>query len=105
MTEIIIPEEITLPLFVCLSLADYNFNKILLSAFDPREYSSNSDERILLVETEITVKLPQDIDVKGRLLGSLEKKKSGIQAEYHMRLKEVQDKIDNLLAIEHQGEQ
>lgn len=104
MTGIIIPEEITLPLFVTLGVVGWNFNSIRLDGNDFRKYSSAPEERIMILETEITLKLPQDIDAKGQMLGSLEKAKSSINAEYHMKLKKVQDKIDNLLTIEHQGE-
>lgn len=103
MTDIIIPEEITLPLFVTLGVANWNFNSIGLDEMDFRKYSSRPEEKIMILETEITLKLPQDIDAKGQILSSLEKEKAGIRVKFHMRLKRVQDKIDNLLAIEHRA--
>lgn len=102
MSEIKIPKEVTLPLFVTLGVAGWNFNEIGLDGSDFRNYSSSPEDKIMLLKTEITLVLPQDIDIKGQILGSLEKVKARVLAENHSKLKRVQDKIDNLLAIEHQ---
>ena len=105
MQDIKIPKEVTLPVFVTVSAAEWNFNDVHLHASDPRGYSERPEEYVMLLETEVTLTIPQDIDVKGQLLESLEKIKTKVLAENHANLKAVQDKINDLLAIEHQGEE
>ena len=103
MTELKIPKEVKLPIFVTIGVASWNFNKIGLDGSDFRKYSSNPEDKIMLLETEIHLILPREIDAKAQILGSLEKTKARVMAENHTRLKRVQDKIDNLLAIEHRS--
>lgn len=99
--EFELPEAITKDLYITLGLGDYNNGDISISDIDRAKYTSEGFESVLLVKTSISVEIPKDIDVKAKLIAVLEKQKSGIQAEYHIKLTNVQDKIDNLLAIEH----
>lgn len=62
-----------------------------------------SDKYEVIDSFEIDVKLPDlsDIDLKGKIIEQLEKQKQKELAEHHVRMKQFQDQIDNLLAIEH----
>lgn len=102
MTGLKIPKEVTLPVFVTVSAADWNYNDVHLHPSDPRKWSDSPEEYVMLLETEVTLTIPQGVDVRGQLLVSLEKTKTKVLAENHANLKCVQDKIDSLLAIEHQ---
>lgn len=101
MQDIKIPKVVTLPIFITVGAAGWNFNDVRLHAWDPIEHSDSPEEYVLILATEVTLIIPQDIDVRGQLLGSLEKTKTKIMAENHKKLKHVQDKIDDLLAIEY----
>lgn len=59
------------------------------------------DEAIELCRTTVEIEIPPQTDIQQKHLAALEEKKRNVIAENHMRLKEVQDKIDNLLAIEY----
>lgn len=100
-----IPKQITTQIYVTLGIGRWNSGNISIN-----DYFVEDDDiefaKLLLTTTEITIDLPQDIDVdaKGKFISILEKKKEGLQASFHMQIKEVQDQIDNLLAIEYKPE-
>ena len=93
-----LPEELTRKLYVSYGMGRFNAGRISISQHG--NASSDGFECIPLAEMEVTFKLSVDCDLKTKAVRVLEKKKDDIKAEYHMKLKEVQDKIDHLLAIE-----
>ena len=93
-----LPETITEEVFVTLRVAGYDTGRIDVWGCN---VARGDSKYILLCTKEITFELPQDIDVKGQVIEGLESEKPKIKADFHMELKEVQNKIDNLLAIEY----
>jgi len=85
-------------IFILLDIGGYHAGNLGYSDYDASKYGDN---QILLGTQMVTFKIPQKVDIKGKAIEGLEDKKSKLQAKHHMELKEVQDKIDNLLAIEH----
>lgn len=93
-----LPETIEIELFVTLKVGgSYDIGKINVWG---RNISNSNNDYILLKTEKVTFELPQDIDIKGKVIEGLESEKEKIKADFHMELKGVQDKIDNLLAIE-----
>lgn len=93
-----LPKTVEKELFITLVVSGYDVGKIGVWDCNIPKYDSGY---ILLKKQKVTFKLPQDINVKGKVIESLESEKEKIKADFHMQLKDVQDKIDNLLAIEY----
>jgi len=60
-------------------------------------------EEVLLLETEITIDLPEQIFGKAHFIDFLKKRKKLIDDQYHMNIKEVQGQMDSFLNTEHQS--
>jgi len=85
-------------IFILLDIGEYSAGRLSYLDYDSSKYG---DDKILLGTQMVTFKIPQKVDIKGKAVESLEEKKVKINAKFHMELKVVQDKIDNLLAIEY----
>lgn len=96
-----LPKTVTKEMFVTLRVSGYAAGDI---QFWDCNVANSGEDFILLTTKKMTVKIPQNIDVKGRVIEGLEAEKDKIQARHHMELKDIQDKIDNLLAIEYKPE-
>lgn len=94
-----LPKTIKTELFITLAVSGWNTGKIGVWDCDVSE--GGSEEYILLTTKTVTFKLPQNMDIKGKVIEGLEAEKDRIQADTHMKLKDIQEKIDNLLAIEY----
>lgn len=103
MTPRDIPRIITMPLFLTVGVGKYNYNDIEILSFDASEFRSEGNETILMLKTEITLELPKEINTKAHFIGVLENRKKGVEAEYHLKVKEIQDQIDMLLINEQLG--
>jgi len=96
-----LPETVEIEMFITLGIGRYNTGSITALPFNA---AKGDDERILLSTQMVTFDIPQDVDIKGKAIEGLEAKKSRLQAKHHMEIKEVQDKLDQLLAIEYNPE-
>lgn len=98
-----IPTEITRKLYAHYGIGGYSAGRITIYDCDVSTVDSNY---IVLCEVEQTIKIPpvSQNDLKNKALDVLEDEKQKVLAENHERLKKVQDKIDNLLAIEYRPE-
>tara|TARA_R110000772_G_scaffold231299_1_gene342009 strand:- start:44 stop:370 length:327 start_codon:yes stop_codon:yes gene_type:complete len=100
--KIEIPAKITKNMYVSVGIGRFTYGAIRVSDDSPIDTDPDF-ARVLLTEFELEIDIPKtDLDFKKELVAILENKKTGIKAKYHMKLKEVQEEIDNLLAIEHQ---
>lgn len=102
MSDIEIPEQVKKTLYVTIGVGQWNYNDVDISSNNFT--GSDGFERVNLTSIEVTIDIPKGIDVKSELIAILEDQKASIQSEFHMQLKNVQDKIDNLLAIENKSE-
>ena len=93
-----LPKSEQKEIFILLDIGSFNAGRLSYADFDASKFG---DDQILIGTQMVTFKIPQKVDIKGKAVESLEEKKTKINAEFHMKLKEVQDKIDNLLAIEY----
>ena len=93
-----LPKTITKEIFIHVDTEAYHGPKFYCTDYDA---SDGMQCYVLLGTQEVTFKIPQNIDIKGEVIKGLENDKEKIQADTHMKLKDIQDKIDNLLAIEH----
>lgn len=102
--ELKIPKQETLDLFILIGIKAWNFNKINLSDYDHSDTLTDRDpDWICLGKTNITIAIPQGVDVRQQMLEKLENLKKKTLAKHHKELKQVQDKIDSLMAIEYKG--
>lgn len=100
--ELKIPKQKTLELFILIGIKAWNFNKINLSDYDHSDTLFDREpDWACLGKTKIKINIPQGVDVRGQMLEKLEKLKKKTLAKHHKELKEVQDKIDSLMAIEY----
>jgi hypothetical protein len=97
-----IPATVTFDMVIWYSVAGWEVGQIGAYSFPFK----GDDERVVLGTQRVTFEIPpQDQNgIKSKVLDMLEEKKREVLAENHRRLKEVQDKIDQLLAIEYQPE-
>lgn len=93
-----LPKTLTKEMFICLGVGGYNAGDLSVLDFNR---SVHNEDYIFICTKKVTFKIPQNIDVKGKVIESLEAEKEKLQADFHMKIKGVQDKIDNLLAIEY----
>lgn len=95
-----IPDSVTMDMVVWYQIAGYDAGRIGAYFFD---FQDNA-EKVLLCKQAVTFKLPKiDRDgLKSKALEMLQAEKQKILAENHTRLQAIQDKIDNLLALEYQ---
>ena len=96
-----IPTKIRRKLYIYYGIGKWCFGELDICDF-PRNKDADPDwVYILLCEQEVELDLPDCVvDVKQKTLEILEAEKSKILAENYKRLKNVQDKIDSLLALE-----
>lgn len=94
-----LPEKLEETIYICLRTQGCLAGEFAISNLDVSKYSEGD---ILITSKKVTFNIPQNIDVKGKVIESLESEKDKIQADFHMSMKKVQDKIDSLLSIEHQ---
>ena len=98
-----LPASITRTIYVGYGIGKYNAKTIVVS---DSELDSENFATVRLLKMDMTFELPaSEVDIKGKMLTVLENEKQNILAENHSRLKEVQEKIDRLLAIEYQPEE
>lgn len=67
--------------------------------FDPRE--CGLDNYVVVAQTTFDVDIPDDFDIRPHQVAALEKKKREVQAEFAAKVKELDDRINSLLAIGH----
>lgn len=65
--------------------------------FDPRECGLN--EYAVVCQTSFDVDIPDDFDIRPQQIAALEKRKQEVQAEFAAKVKELDDRINSLLAI------
>jgi hypothetical protein len=98
-----LPTSITRTVYVCYGIGKYNSGRISIE--DRPAHASEEFGRVLLTQHKMTFKIPRcKIDIKSKMLEILEEEKRKVIADNHMRLKAVEDKISNILAIEYQSE-
>ena len=106
--KINIPQTIEKELFTCIGVGKWNFNKVQTTDFNGSLYSSEGWENILLKKQTIIINLSDSIvdenTIKQELVAQLREQLKKVKAEAHQKEKAIQEKIDNLLAIEYQPE-
>lgn len=97
-----LPDSIKKNLYVHYRISGYFAGQI-----DVFDFCMEDDERILLCETSVVIKIPRinRDGIRSKALDALHVQKNKILAENHAKLKVVQDKIDSLLALEYQPEE
>lgn len=61
----------------------------------------SGSDRVLLHSTMITFKIPKPKDMKAKVVEALENEIETIQADAHMKVSELRERIESLLAIEY----
>jgi hypothetical protein len=98
-----IPQKITRTVWLAYGIGATNGGRLFVDSFIHHTGESASlvlEERVL----EFTVKLDA-VNIRGKLISNLEEERETVLAENHMRLKTVQDKIDQILAIEYKPDE
>lgn len=58
-------------------------------------------ETVVVAEHQIEVEVPDDFDPRRGMVAALKEQKKQEQAKFALRIKEIDDRIQSLLAIEH----
>ena len=103
--KIHIPQTIEKEVFVLLGVGEYNFNEILVSDWDSSPYASEGNEKVLLKKQKVLLDLSDseitETKIKQELVAQLREQLKNAKAAAHQKEKAIQEKIDNLLAIEY----
>jgi hypothetical protein len=73
--------------------------RVTFSMYDPRECGTG-DKEIVIREHEFEVEYPDDFDPRPQQIAELEKAKRKVRAEFAKAVKDIDDRIASLLAIE-----
>jgi hypothetical protein len=65
-------------------------------SFDPTSYDSST---VKVMEHEFEVEVPDSFDLRPGKVAALKAKKEKLQADFASKVKEIDDKINSLLAI------
>ena len=90
-----LPEKIEKTIYVNLAVSGHDHGEIKIYGTD-YVCAIDSMEEIRLFSFPLTIDLPEGItlqDINDKLFEVLEQQKKQIQAEYHVRLKRVQEKM------------
>ena len=60
------------------------------------------EDRLLLAQKDITISIPRDLDLKTKMVEALESQKSRLLADTHMKVKELQEKVEKSSKEEYQ---
>lgn len=90
-----LPKKVTRDIYVMYDIAGYRSGEISIWDCDV-----SGKDRVLLTAQEVTFKIPS-VDMKTKVIEALESEKNKVIAEAHMKAKELQEKIDSLLALEY----
>lgn len=93
-----IPSEITITLCVWYRISGYNAGRIGVYDFD----FEGDENTIVLCKIPVTLNIPAQENVREEVLKTLRTEKLKQVSIHHIKLKQIQEKIDNLLAIEYQ---
>ena len=103
--EFEIPEEVEVTLYTQICVAHkytHNIGGVTTQTFERGRHEKDC-KFILLNEKTVKIKLGKvKIDMRGEVIKGLEEQKIKVEATANMEMKEIQDKIDSLLAIEYQ---
>lgn len=102
-----IPDEINQTVYIQLGVGKYNKNELYFSEDDPGDDINSSSDwaTIKIGESELSAEVTIDRkEVVTKLVSALNKEKEEILARHHMEQKEIDDRIQNLLAIEYHGD-
>lgn len=92
-----LPSDFKQKMYVCISTDPWNAGEVIVLTFDP----SMSDGYILVGTIEAEFDLSSfDSDVTDKRVELLESKKVKILARAHMKVKEIDEQIQSLKAIE-----
>ena len=100
-----VPKNYTAKLYVSLGLGKFNHGRIQVEQYNTAERSSEGFEAMALKTIDIDIDLSNCAVNKKNATAvyvkTLEAQKQQIQADAHVRIKDLDDKIKDLLAIEH----
>lgn len=102
MSELKVPKKTTQKFNIYLGVGKYTFGEISVTNYN-RTLNDDGWEYIFLAskEIEIDIDVPEGFDPRKEFIAVLEAKKEEIKADAHVKLRNVQDKIDGLLQIEY----
>lgn len=95
-TPTTIPAKLPATLFTHYRIQGYGAGELVNYDFD-----ASGAEYILIAETKVTVKIPPIGDLKKKVIDALETEKKNQQSAHLMKMKELQERINSLLAIEY----
>lgn len=94
-----VPTLVKRTIYLGYGIGEYNAGQLVISDY---EHSSTDFATVRLATKELSFKIPKcKVDVKKRMIEVLEEKKKKVIAENHMRLKDVQGRIDQLKCLEY----
>ncbi len=102
--KITIPKSLNATLYITIGVGKYNFNRMRVEDFIST--GMEGYEEVLLKQQEITIDLSgismDENAVKEKIVTLLKERQEQIKADSHMKIKDIQEKIDQLRAIEYQ---
>lgn len=100
-----LPKQITKTLFIHFLPDNHSADQENLDrAFQVCDFDASGSEysiRVLIGTQEMTLDIPQDVDVVGTQIATLREQKQKALAEGQRKANEIEEKIQSLLALEH----
>lgn len=91
-----LPKSITREIYIHYRTAGSSAGEI-----DIFDCNLSGSERILLHKMLLTIKIPPQEDLKTKVVEALENEIQEIQANAHMEVEKLRERIENLLALEY----
>lgn len=97
--ELQVPEQITKTLYVTICVSGFDAGDISVNDF---ERSNHNSDYVPLCEAEVTIAIPQDVDIRSEAVKALEGEIEKVRAEAFKKEAALQDRIRQITAIEYQ---
>lgn len=98
-----LPKEVTQEVFIVLRQSRYDEKpRVVIADYDLSKLPQTGNELcVTLGRHEITLPVPQDVDVLGMHISGLKEQRQRILAEAQVKANAIEERISSLLAIEH----
>lgn len=100
-----LPNEVTQKVYVILRQMRYDEKpRVVIADYDLSTLTRDPGELCVTLGChEITLPVPQDVDVIGAHVENLKEQKKKVMAEAQAAINRIEERIQSLLAIEHKG--
>ncbi len=99
-----LPESIEVEIFLSLGVGKYNYGELSARDYEKKSSSGENWEEVNLGSQIVTLTIPKfgKGEIRDQLLEQLNDEKQKKMAEHEMAMRNIQERINNLLLIEYQ---